>query len=484
MVCDPEKVTLDDGRVKLKSYRKIFALLVLAGTTEAIIDFIAKDVSDLCLPFKNIGRLGKPVLYRMDSHGNPFGKRLRCFNPSKWQPMSLHHFVAQQWIFLAPYFSQSKDDKAQHYVLQDQHILPFTSSDTQKEESEYYGGFAKVFTVRIHDDHHNFPDKILCNYGFAIKQLITNDRRIFNKEVKILKKFSGAHSHPHIVSLLATYEQEKTFYLMFYKADGDLFNYWRMIYQNPILNHKNILWILTQCIGVTDGLRRLHMHLTLTFRETHPHEEAVDHISTAVPVARRLRSESVQSNGARILPDSPTWADTAHAWESGELERPTHGKLIHERRFGRHGDISPRNILWYDNEDQSESTLGGTLKLSDFGEAELNSTFSKTRKEDVAATMTYRAPECDFLPRKIRQSYDIWSLGCVFLELVTWMLGGADALEAFASQRLSRDPFPPHENNDIFFDSEKSPNSGEIKPKVKGKVIEVSAIIVFTVITI
>jgi serine/threonine protein kinase len=185
----------------------------------------------------------------------------------------------------------------------------------------------------------------------------------------------------------------------------------------------------------------------------------------------------VQSNGARIMPDSPTWTDTAHAWESGELERPTHGKLVKERRFGRHGDISPGNILWYDNDDQSRSTLRGTLKLSDFGEAELNSRFSRTRKEDVAATMTYRAPECDFPPKHIRQSYDMWSLGCVFLEFVTWMLGGGDALSAFASQRLSRDPFFPYEDNDIFFEAEKDPESSEIKPKVKETVIQVSVVI-------
>ncbi|KAL5435749.1 hypothetical protein PMIN07_007346 [Paraphaeosphaeria minitans] len=485
-VCVPEKVYLDSGREQLKSYRKIFALLVLAGLTESIIDFVRDNVSDLCLPVMNISEnAGKPVLYRMNSHGKPFGKRLRCFHGSKWQPMNLHHFEKQQWIFLAPYFSQSKHDRANHYVLQAQHILPFISSDTPIDDTEHYGGFAKVFTVRLHPNHHNFPDKVLCNRGFAIKQLITNDRNVFKKEVKILKKFSGAHSHPHVVSLLATYEQEKTFHLIFYKADGDLFNYWRRTNRNPILNHKNVLWILKQWIGITEGLGRLHRHLTLTFSESHPHEEPAVCVSTAVPLPQRSRSDSVQSNGARILPASPTWADNAHAWDSGELERPTHGKLIEEPRFGRHGDISPGNILWYDNDDKLDSALRGTLKLSDFGEAELNSAFSRTRKGDVAATMTYRAPECDFPPKHIRQSYDIWSLGCVFLEFVTWLLDGADALDAFAEQRLSRDPFPPHEKNDIFFDAEKNPEFdfeknpefGEIRPKVKGKVVQFISIL-------
>ena len=73
--------------------------------------------------------------------------------------------------------------------------------------------------VRIHQDHHGFPDKKLCDRGFAIKQqLYASDRDAFEREIAILKLFRAERSHKHIVSLLATYEQFRKFHLIFYRA--------------------------------------------------------------------------------------------------------------------------------------------------------------------------------------------------------------------------------------------------------------------------
>lgn len=55
----------------------------------------------------------------------------------------------------------------------------------------------------------------------------------------------------------------------------------------------------------------------------------------------------------------------------------------------------------------------------------------------MARTETYRAPEFDMPHGKISRSSDIFSLGCVFLEFVTWyMEGHHSASEDFATQRM------------------------------------------------
>lgn len=123
----------------------------------------------------------------------------------------------------------------------------------------------------------------------------------------------------------------------------------------------------------------------------------------------------------------------------------------HAKKYGRHGDITPGNILWFGDGSDDQEYLSGTLKLADFGQAELNSLLSKTQPKSVANTMTYRPPECDLQHKPIRQSYDIWCLGCVLLEFVAWMLGGKKLLHDFSRSRLSLDIFQHNKETDTFF---------------------------------
>jgi serine/threonine protein kinase len=123
----------------------------------------------------------------------------------------------------------------------------------------------------------------------------------------------------------------------------------------------------------------------------------------------------------------------------------------HAKKYGRHGDINPGNILWFDDGTQDGEYLTGTLKLADFGQAELNSLLSRTKPRSVANTMTYRPPECDLQDRTIRQSYDIWCLGCVLLEFTAWMLGGKDLMKKFSFNRLEPDVLHLNQKTDTFF---------------------------------
>ena len=83
-------------------------------------------------------------------------------------------------------------------------------------------------------------------------------------------------------------------------------------------------------------------------------------------------------------------------------------KYLHEQKC-RHKDIKPGNIL----------VKAGTVIITDFGTS-LDWTeddLEETTGRPTAFTNTYAAPEVA-TARPRDRSADIWSLGCVFLEII------------------------------------------------------------------
>ena len=190
--------------------------------------------------------------------------------------------------------------------------------------------------------------------------------------------------------------------------------------------------------------------------------------------------ESYDSSITPRRPDVPVVTHHTHPPAVTRLRRDyAHAP---ERQYGRHGDINPGNILWYNNGADEPGVLKGTLKIADFGQAELNSLKSRTKPRDVANTLTYRPPECDTLaPSKkplIRQTYDMWCLGCVFLEFVTWMLGGDELQERFTNLRDSEDFFQNHATTDTFFQVRRN-SENRLEVTVKEAVTQVRIRLIF-----
>lgn len=55
----------------------------------------------------------------------------------------------------------------------------------------------------------------------------------------------------------------------------------------------------------------------------------------------------------------------------------------------------------------------------------------------IGFTPIFRPPALDMKGRKDSRSYDIWSLGCIFLEYTYWIVGGYAELQRFSSSRIS-----------------------------------------------
>lgn len=116
-----------------------------------------------------------------------------------------------------------------------------------------------------------------------------------------------------------------------------------------------------------------------------------------------------------------------------------------------HQDIKPDNILCFEEE------AGYSLKLADFGFS-LNLLSDGTiPKQQAIDCLTYRPPEAKIKDSKIGRSWDIWCLGCVYLELITWIIEGYSGVEAFRVKRLDEkddhvdDPELLRVEEDVFY---------------------------------
>ncbi|KAJ3579035.1 hypothetical protein NPX13_g1532 [Xylaria arbuscula] len=103
-----------------------------------------------------------------------------------------------------------------------------------------------------------------------------------------------------------------------------------------------------------------------------------------------------------------------------------------------HADIKAPNILCFPPQGADK---GPRLKLSDFGISLMAETNLEFKVEGIAHTKTYRPPEFE-TEKTINLNYDVWSLGCVFLEFLTWAMEGLKAMEDFETLRGLEDDDP------------------------------------------
>ena len=194
-------------------------------------------------------------------------------------------------------------------------------------------------------------------------------RRTVENEVETLERLRRLN-HPHLIRAIAYYTLGTRHLVIFPWAGlGNLRDFWKM--EPPKLDNRYLKWVVTQLCGLTDGIEKLH--------------------------------------------------------NSGEDS------------MMRHGDLKPENILCFESTGELVEEKEGPciLVIADVGLTKNHNLVTEQRKDKTrtqSGTIMYEPPETEFekqrnIPRSRR--YDIWSMGCIYLEFVIWLLYGAEELERF-----------------------------------------------------
>jgi serine/threonine protein kinase len=108
--------------------------------------------------------------------------------------------------------------------------------------------------------------------------------------------------------------------------------------------------------------------------------------------------------------------------------------------------LKPENILWFKN--RTNSSKIGTLKIGDWGLAKQHHDITQLRTVQTSTgfgTRRYEPPEertvrdnnlivpndTGKVVRKRSRLYDLWAMGCIWLEFLIWLMYGLDGLKQF-----------------------------------------------------
>ncbi|KAK7949514.1 hypothetical protein PG988_016153 [Apiospora saccharicola] len=388
--------------------KKIFGILCLIGHVDLIERFIESEPrhSDNELPFK------QGDLLMESGQDNPSAKYefLRALND-----LELEGILQKQWSFLVPVFRGGETGIPVHN-LSDGVILPMSECNEKRLPDAGHSG--TVFKAMVHAAHYSQEHESghLSDTGdpapvanvmvpCAVKELhlecvaryggqYTDS---YTKEVDNLSRVRDIR-HDNLIKLLFAYIYKGYCHLVFPWADANLLAFWRDEFPDPDMTGPQdclARWIFSQARGLVEALELIHGNAAGT-----------------------------ASNGQGIS--------------------------IH----GIHGDLKPQNILWFKGISKLHEVQNlGILKISDFAGTQFHRMISKSRViwNELHTTDTYQAPET-VAGHMVGQSYDLWSLGCVFLEFVTWLIQGWDGVDKFSKARSAdNDPLDaPAENNDVY----------------------------------
>ncbi|KAF2795497.1 kinase-like protein [Melanomma pulvis-pyrius CBS 109.77] len=133
--------------------------------------------------------------------------------------------------------------------------------------------------------------------------------------------------------------------------------------------------------------------------------------------------------------------------------------------YGFHFDLKPANILISDD---------GTWLITDFGQSAFTLTSDRTpRARSNGGTDAYAPPEVVNGERQFSRRYDVWSLGCIALEVTAFVVLGHDGLKGSSNVagldqvRHSHDGWSRLEDSRFFYRA-----APKADPEVKPSIIE------------
>ncbi|KAF6818651.1 heterokaryon incompatibility protein [Colletotrichum plurivorum] len=284
-----------------------------------------------------------------------------------WSRNEISLFNLYQWTFMAPVFG---DGQPFRFKFERGMVLPYIAL---ADSAESKGFFGEVFKVRIHAAHIKTPKLLKYEDGsvaIALKKA-KEDRELleyFDKEAENLQNLRSYKSN-HLIKPIAAYQQGEDRCLLFPWAEGgNLAQYWSRK-PGPSLPDNERKWVFGQLTGLFGALDELH-----------------------------------ESNC-------------------------------------RHGDLKPENILLFIDADNNQTLQIADMGLSTFHESQAATRIRKAQKLHTLTppgTSRYEPPETDkdrdkktHAHETRSRAYDIWSMGCVVLELLIWLAQGFGEMEKF-----------------------------------------------------
>lgn len=253
----------------------------------------------------------------------------------------------------------------------------------------------------------------------ALKKLTSVDiKTAFKQEEEALVRIKRLH-HKHLVKLIDSFKKGRDYFFLFpWAAGGDLNSLWKKydIGDNPEQpdnrSPEMMHWLLIQTRGIVSAINAMHN-----------------------------------------LPD--TSADS--------------------EENGRHGDIRSQNILLFFDGPETEPPWRGNLCIADVGLSRFHEKITDKRQDPT----TTKGVFLEYAPPEIRPSrdgrrkprsrkYDIWSLGCLFHDLIAWVLFGVRGVERFHNERQSDGSLSSQ-----FYTWEMSRDTYKINPKVKDSISQI-----------
>ncbi|KAI1269240.1 kinase-like domain-containing protein [Xylariaceae sp. FL1019] len=360
--------------------RRILATLILIGESNSIAGLIRCGLHDDNLPLRiRTNRSRKVVLSPSRQRNDEYEDDEELVDDSEmdivfsdWKGYKIRDFHRTQYTFTVPIF-RMPSDRIHFYRINSDIVLPFVDKERRVE-----GRFGLVSKVKMHPAHVETNSEAKdMELFFAVKEFPWRYRDAFREELRNLERFSGPNrGHDHIIRLCAAFQHGETRSLIFPWADEDLAKFWSSKKASPD-SKEDVEWFAHQSLGIASAVEKLHGRVS--------------------------------------------WGNLRNS----DTDRMTRG---------RHGDIKPENILCFED----TTPRRPRLVISDFGAMHFftDKTVKDIPLKDIRElSIAYRPPEMD-IQTTISQKSDIWSLGCVFLEFISWLLLGTDARNDFAKARV------------------------------------------------
>ncbi|SPN96563.1 uncharacterized protein DNG_00086 [Cephalotrichum gorgonifer] len=393
----PPKGACKCRRPRCTGARIIFVTLSLIAREDCIGAFFRSEICDYDLPY-SVKRT--PLAHHGGLPSDPQTHLAACEGAistpppesQQWSEKEKQLFCHFQWTMLSPYIENTKlaDIKTENFNAEA--CLPWSEygdtlqeecDDTLEDDDQCNLSPSFIRKVKISREHNNFGDRYLALKGQRSRVLGWDT---FDEEVSGYRR--TAVPHENIVTLLAAFKHSGSNHILLPWAEGgNLEDLWKK-YSKPqepgpapqIPLWCTSDWVWNQCRGLADGLSFIHG------------------FQAAPGVVPQL-----------------------------------------------HADIQPRNILCFETKGH-DGNPSYTLKITDF---EFSVPFTKPGaivKIPIGhEAPTYHPPE-NWKYEKVRkqrvhrvsQNWDVWCLGCVYLEFLSWFLYGHEkGVDRFADERMA-----------------------------------------------